>query len=115
MNNSISTIELRTAGEVVLDLIEIINANRVYLSEIDGAIGDGDHGINMSKGFSMCRDRLIATTNLPGLAEAFDVLGLTLLEDIGGSMGPLYGSFFWPGQIRSTGTWTWMPCCSAMH
>lgn len=94
MNNSISTIELRTAGEVVLDLIEIINANRVYLSEIDGAIGDGDHGINMSKGFSMCRDRLIATTNLPGLAEAFDVLGLTLLEDIGGSMGPLYGSFF---------------------
>lgn len=94
MSNNALTIELRTAGEVVLDLIETINANRAYLSEIDGAIGDGDHGINMSKGFSMCRERLLATPDLPGLAEAFDALALTLLDDIGGSMGPLYGSFF---------------------
>ena len=46
------------AGFVVTGLIEVINANRAYLSEIDGAIGDGDHGINMSKGFSAAGDRL---------------------------------------------------------
>jgi len=45
------------AGFVVTGLIEVINANRAYLSEIDGAIGDGDHGINMSKGFSAAGDR----------------------------------------------------------
>ena len=60
----------KQAGQVVLDLIDTINANRAYLSEIDGAIGDGDHGINMSKGFSLCRDALLAQPELPGLAEA---------------------------------------------
>jgi phosphoenolpyruvate---glycerone phosphotransferase subunit DhaL len=88
------TIALAGAGGVVLELIATINDNRAYLSEIDGAIGDGDHGINMSKGFSQCRDRLLAQPALPGLAEAFDTLAMTLLEGIGGSMGPLYGSFF---------------------
>ena len=88
------TIELQKAGQVVLDLIDIINENRAHLSEIDGLIGDGDHGINMSKGFSLCRDALLAKPELPGLAESLDTLAMTLLEGIGGSMGPLYGSFF---------------------
>ena len=48
----------------------------------------------MSKGFSLCRDALLAQPELPGLAEALDTLAMTLLEGIGGSMGPLYGSFF---------------------
>ena len=87
-------IELASAGAVVLELIATINENRAYLSEIDGAIGDGDHGINMSKGFSQCRDGLLAQPTLPGLAPAFDALAMTLLEGIGGSMGPLYGSVF---------------------
>ena len=88
------TIELAGAGGVVLELIATINDNRAYLSEIDGAIGDGDHGINMSKGFSQCRDSLLAEPSLPGLAQVFDTLAMTLLEGIGGSMGPLYGSVF---------------------
>jgi dihydroxyacetone kinase-like protein len=90
----VNDIELASAGPVVLDLIATINENRTYLSEIDGAIGDGDHGINMSKGFSQCRDSLLAEPDLPGLAEAFDTLAMTLLDGIGGSMGPLYGSIF---------------------
>ena len=88
------TLELASAGGVVLELIATINENRAYLSEIDGAIGDGDHGINMSKGFSQCRDGLLAQPALPGLAQAFDALAMTLLDGIGGSMGPLYGSLF---------------------
>ena len=52
------TLDMTAAGCVVADLIDIINTNRNYLSEIDGAIGDGDHGINMSKGFSQCGERL---------------------------------------------------------
>ena len=88
------TIALKPAGQIVLDLVDTINENRAYLSEIDGAIGDGDHGINMSKGFTLCGDALRAEPQLPGLAEGLDVLAMTLLEGIGGSMGPLYGSFF---------------------
>lgn len=88
------SIALKPAGTIVLDLIDTINANRAYLSEIDGLIGDGDHGINMSKGFSQCREALLAKPELPGLAEGLDTLAMTLLDGIGGSMGPLYGSFF---------------------
>ena len=88
------TIELASAGQTVLELIATINDNRASLSEIDGAIGDGDHGINMSKGFSQCRERLLESPSLPGLGESLDALGITLLEGIGGSRGPLYGSFF---------------------
>jgi len=80
------------AGSVVLDLVATVNANRAFLSEIDGAIGDGDHGINMSKGFTAAGAKLGAA---PGsLSHALAVLGETLIEGVGGSMGPLYGTFF---------------------
>ena len=88
------TLALKQAGPIVLDLVDTINENRAYLSEIDGLIGDGDHGINMSKGFTQCGVALRAKPELPGLAEGLDALAMTLLEGIGGSMGPLYGSFF---------------------
>ncbi|AZD87037.1 Putative dihydroxyacetone kinase, ADP-binding subunit [Pseudomonas chlororaphis subsp. aureofaciens] len=77
---------------IVNDLVTVIVANREYLSEVDGAIGDGDHGINMAKGFAHC-GRAIAGRQLD-LAGALDELTLSLMEGIGGSMGPLYGSLF---------------------
>ena len=77
---------------LVADLVSVIVANREYLSEVDGAIGDGDHGINMAKGFAHC-GRTIEGRQLT-LAEALDELTLSLMEGIGGSMGPLYGSLF---------------------
>ncbi|PHN21587.1 dihydroxyacetone kinase subunit DhaL [Pseudomonas sp. ICMP 460] len=77
---------------IVADLVRVIVANREYLSEVDGAIGDGDHGINMAKGFADC-GRNIEGRQL-SLAEALDELTLSLMEGIGGSMGPLYGSLF---------------------
>jgi dihydroxyacetone kinase phosphoprotein-dependent L subunit len=87
-------VELDKAGGVVLDLITVINANRQYLSEVDGAIGDGDHGINMSKGFTQCGERLAKRGALPSLQVALSDLSAALMEGIGGSMGPLYGTFF---------------------
>ena len=87
-----SGVVLAGAGGVVLELADAINANRAWLSEIDGAIGDGDHGINMSKGFSQAAAALGHTAG--SLPAAFATLGDTLLSGIGGSMGPLYGSFF---------------------
>lgn len=81
------------AQSVVADLVAALNAHRAYLSEIDGAIGDGDHGINMSKGFTAAGNRLAASP-APRLSAALAALGETLVEGVGGSMGPLYGSFF---------------------
>jgi len=77
---------------IVLALITMIHENRAYLSEIDGAIGDGDHGINMDKGFSLAGKRL-ESQNV-GLSASLKELGSVLVDEIGGSMGPLYGTFF---------------------
>lgn len=79
-------------GKRILDhLAQTIHANAAYLSQLDGAVGDGDHGINMDKGFSKARERIGEHTSL---SEALRTLGNTLLGEIGGAMGPLYGSFF---------------------
>ena len=77
---------------IIYDLIKTIQDNALYLSEIDGAIGDGDHGINMNKGFTLCKDRLIGEQI--NLSKALNILGEVLLNEIGGAMGPLYGMFF---------------------
>ncbi len=85
------SVSQRAAGPVVLDMVAAIVREQGFLSEIDGKIGDGDHGINMSKGFRLAGERLSGGA---GLTQGFATLGDTLLGDIGGSMGPLYGTFF---------------------
>lgn len=77
---------------VVLNLVRTIDENAGYLSEIDGAIGDGDHGINMRKGFLKAGE-LLAQRDAD-LSTALGLLGSTLLTEIGGAMGPLYGMLF---------------------
>jgi len=82
----------RDGIRILFDLIQAIHENKQYLSDIDGAIGDGDHGINMNKGFLLCREELLAH---PGdLTHGFKTLSKILVMKIGGSMGPLYGNFF---------------------
>jgi dihydroxyacetone kinase-like protein len=78
--------------DIVLAMIGVIQENKAYLSDIDGLIGDGDHGINMNKGFTLCEGR-IRDVDM-GLSEALKALGNVLMMEIGGSMGPLYGTMF---------------------
>lgn len=79
--------------KVIIDLARTIQENAAYLSEIDGAIGDGDHGINMNKGFTLARQQIEARDAVD-LASGLDLLGNILFAEIGGAMGPLYGSLF---------------------
>lgn len=78
--------------KIVQNLILTIQQNKGILSQIDGEIGDGDHGINMSKGFTMAGEQ-IKDQDLD-MSGALFVLSKTLLMRIGGSMGPLYGTLF---------------------
>lgn len=79
--------------DIMIEICDVIVENKVYLSEIDGLIGDGDHGINMAKGFAMCKSDL-EKLNEVNLGQAFQVLANILMGSIGGSMGPIYGSIF---------------------
>ena len=75
---------------ILLAMVKGIQDNKQYLGDVDGLIGDGDHGMNMNKGFTLYEEQLgdDETTFSDGL---FD-LGNVLLTKIGGSMGPIYGT-----------------------
>jgi phosphoenolpyruvate---glycerone phosphotransferase subunit DhaL len=68
-------------------------SSRDFLTQLDAAIGDADHGINMDRGFSAAATDLDVPTGLaPG--ELLARVGTTLVYRVGGAAGPLYGSMF---------------------
>jgi phosphoenolpyruvate---glycerone phosphotransferase subunit DhaL len=74
-------------------LVRTLAASMIELTSLDQAIGDGDHGSNMKRGF----EAVLAT--LPGLAdkslpEMLKAIGMTLVMKVGGASGPLVGTFF---------------------
>jgi len=77
---------------VLLAMVKAIQDNKAFLSEVDGLIGDGDHGMNMSKGFSVFEKRFGGEEI--AFSAGLDELGNILLTEIGGSMGPIYGTIF---------------------
>ncbi len=77
---------------VLLKMVKAVQDNKAYLGEVDGLIGDGDHGMNMNKGFTVFETRF--KDEDIGFTEGLDELGMILLNEIGGSMGPIYGTIF---------------------
>ncbi|MDR2552629.1 MAG: dihydroxyacetone kinase subunit L [Treponema sp.] len=78
---------------LILRLKAVYNEQKIYLSELDSAIGDGDHGVNMSRGF----DAVVAAWNEAppaDFADAFKRISMALIKTVGGASGPLYGTFF---------------------
>lgn len=73
-------------------MVAAVQQQKEYLSEVDGLIGDGDHGANMNKGFTVFEERFLKqkTDFLQGLENLGDIL----FQEIGGSMGPIYGTLF---------------------
>jgi len=67
--------------------------NKAYLTELDAAIGDGDHGINMDRGFSEVMVKLPAFAG-QDIGALLNGVGMTLLSKVGGASGPLYGTLY---------------------
>jgi dihydroxyacetone kinase-like protein len=70
-----------------------LHENREDLTRLDAAIGDGDHGINMDRGFQAVRQKLDGTPPAD-LGALFKLVGSTLISTVGGASGPLYGTAF---------------------
>lgn len=87
-----STLKNADGKPVLLKMVKAIQENKAYLGEVDGLIGDGDHGMNMNKGFSVFEERF--RNEEFTFTEGLDELGMILLNEIGGSMGPIYGTIF---------------------
>lgn len=70
---------------------ETVVAHADELTTLDQAIGDGDHGLNMKRGFEAIRAQIDALAAQP-LPDALKVMGQTLIMKVGGASGPLYGT-----------------------
>jgi dihydroxyacetone kinase-like protein len=72
---------------------EVIEANRDHLTQLDAAIGDADHGINLARGFAAV---LAALDTKPAATPGavLTLTGATLISKVGGASGPLYGMAF---------------------
>jgi phosphoenolpyruvate---glycerone phosphotransferase subunit DhaL len=68
-----------------------VRAERDYLVQLDAAIGDGDHGINMTRGFDAVVRALAAEDDAPP-GRLLTLAGKTLVSSVGGASGPLWGS-----------------------
>ena len=75
---------------ILLAMVKAIQDNRQYLGDVDGLIGDGDHGMNMNKGFTLYEEEL--GDKETSLSDGLYNLGNVLFNKIGGSMGPIYGT-----------------------
>lgn len=74
-------------------IAEKIESEKDFLTELDNVIGDGDHGINLARGFGEVEKKLDALAEKEP-AEVFKSVGMTLVSTVGGASGPLYGTGF---------------------
>jgi phosphoenolpyruvate---glycerone phosphotransferase subunit DhaL len=72
---------------------EVLHEQAAYLTQLDSAIGDADHGTNMDRGFAAVRGKLSALPS-PDIATQLKTVGTTLVSTVGGASGPLYGTAF---------------------
>ncbi len=109
MVKGITTQDMSRIMAVVCDrIIE----SKDYLCELDGAIGDGDHGIAMAKAFQAIKNWLNetdASTKEP--SELLQGMGMVIISNIGGAMGPLFGGAF----LRASSAVKGIPTLSLAH
>jgi phosphoenolpyruvate---glycerone phosphotransferase subunit DhaL len=74
-------------------LAQVLQEKRDYLTQLDSAIGDADHGINMDRGFKAVKEKLQGQAELD-IGSLLKLVGTTLVSTVGGASGPLYGTAF---------------------
>jgi len=83
-------------------LQQVYNENKQYLTDLDSAIGDADHGINMNRGFTNAIADL-EKSNPENIDAVLKTVAMTLIRTVGGAAGPLYGTFFMRASAACAG------------
>jgi phosphoenolpyruvate---glycerone phosphotransferase subunit DhaL len=76
------------------EIAAAVRAERDHLTQLDAAIGDGDHGINMNRGFDAVTKALAVQDNGIAPGRLLTIVGKTLVSTVGGASGPLWGTAF---------------------
>jgi dihydroxyacetone kinase-like protein len=83
-------------------LQQVYKDNKQYLTELDSAIGDADHGINMDRGFTAAK-KALQDSPPADIVSTLKTVAMTLIKTVGGASGPLYGTFFLRASSACTG------------
>lgn len=89
--------------QVLSVVSEEIIKNKQILTDLDAAIGDGDHGINMARGFQAVEAKLQLLGPDKDIGTVLKTVGMTLISSVGGAAGPLYGTAFLRAAAVSQG------------
>ncbi len=84
----------------------VVAENKEYLTELDSAIGDADHGINMNRGMQAALEAVQDQPADQGVADIgamYKAVGMKLVSTVGGAGGPLYGTLFLQLGVKSAG------------
>lgn len=93
---SVTVLEAARLKKMLLGVAEVIISKKDELCAIDSFIGDGDHGIGMSHGFTAARDQLAALES-DDPAKLLRAFGMGVVTGAGGASGPLFGGLFIEG------------------
>lgn len=93
MKGTVEMIDTKKLMEILQCIIRKIEAEKEFLTELDNAIGDGDHGINLSRGFQKVAEKLSEWEG-QDVGSVLKGVGTQLVSTVGGASGPLYGTAF---------------------
>ena len=79
--------------EIIKKIIADVDEQKLFLTELDNVIGDGDHGINLARGFDAV-DAVMGTFEGKDIGAIMKAIGMKLVSTVGGASGPLYGTAF---------------------
>lgn len=91
------TMTVEQVTDMIIYACDAIIENKPYLTDIDSAIGDGDHGIGMAGGMAKAKEALLAERPFPDVNAVFKTTGMSMLNSIGGASGVIFGTMFLGG------------------
>ena len=87
----------KDGGKIIFELIKTIQDKKDFLSEVDGKIGDGDHGIGMAGGMQKAKKKLLKMAGEENAYQLFETAGQAMLMSMGGASGVIFGSLYLAG------------------
>lgn len=78
---------------IIEKIIADVDEQKLFFTELDNVIGDGDHGINLARGFDAVKD-VMPTFEGKDIGAVMKTIGMKLVSTVGGASGPLYGTAF---------------------
>lgn len=96
-DTTLTELRAKDVRDMLLYIADRVIEQKLYLTEIDSAIGDGDHGIGMAGGMEMVKKRLAAMGDEENVYALFEEAGNAMLMSMGGASGVVFGSLYMAG------------------